>query len=75
MFCGRQTDVRLNHIHKRALRAVYNDEVSSLTEPLEENKSEIIHQRNIKILAANLSNDIATQLVCKRNSVGCNLCP
>ena len=75
MFFGRQTDVRLNNILKRALRAVYNDEVRSFTEPLEENRSEIIHQRNIKVLAANLLNDITTQLVCKRNSVGCNLCP
>ena len=39
MFCGRQANTRINHIHERALRAVYND------------KSETIHRRNIKILA------------------------
>ena len=39
MFCGRQANARINHIHERTLRAVYND------------KSETIHRRNIKILA------------------------
>ena len=32
MFCGRQTNARINHIHERALRAVYNDEVSPFEE-------------------------------------------
>ena len=43
-------------------------------------KSETTHRRNIKILAAELfkiknglSNDIMTQLICKRNSVGYSL--
>ena len=34
MFCGRQTNARINHIHERALRAVYNDEVSPFEELL-----------------------------------------
>ena len=34
MFCGRQTNARINHIHDRALRAVYNNEVSPLEELL-----------------------------------------
>ena len=25
MFCGKQTNASINHIHKRALKAVYND--------------------------------------------------
>ena len=77
MFCGRQTNARINHIHERALRAVYNDEISPFEELLGRDKSETIHRRNIKILAAELfkiknghSNDIMTQLICKRNSVG-----
>ena len=80
MFCGRQTNARINHIHKRALRAVYNDEISPFEELLRRDKSETIHRRNIKILGAELfkiknglSNDIMTQLVCKRNSVGYSL--
>ena len=28
MFCGKQTNARINHIHERALRAVYNDKIS-----------------------------------------------
>ena len=80
MFCGRQTNARINHIHERALRAVYNDEISPFEELLGRDKSETIHRRNIKVLAAELfkiknglSNDIMTQLICKRNSVGYSL--
>ena len=80
MFCGRQTNARINHIHERALRAVYNDEISPFEELLGRVKSETIHRRNIKILVPELfkikngnSNDIMTQLICKRNSVGYSL--
>ena len=80
MFCGRQTNARLNHIHERALRAIYNDEISPFEELLGRDKSETIHRRNIKILAAELlkiknglSNDNMAQLICKRNSVGYSL--
>ena len=80
MFCGRQTNARINHMHERALRAVYNDEVSPFEELLGRDMSETIHRRNIKILAAELfkiknclSNDIMAQLICKKNSVGYSL--
>ena len=80
MFCGRQTNARINHVHERALRAVYNDEINPLEELLGRYKSETIHRRNIKILAAELfkiknglSNDIIAQPICKRNSVGSSL--
>ena len=75
-FCGRKTNVRLNHLHERALRVVYNDDICLFEEPLGKDKSETMHQRNIKILAAelfkienNLLNDNMAQLICKRNSV------
>ena len=65
MFCGRKTNARINHIHEKALRVVYNDELSTSEELLGRDKSETIHRRNIKILAAELfkitnglSNDI-----------------
>ena len=81
MFCGRQTNAKINHIHERALRAVYNDEISPFKELLGRDKSETIHQRNVKILAAELfeiknglSNNIMAQRICKRNSVGYSLC-
>ena len=77
MFCGRQTNTRINHIHERALIAVYNDEVCLFKELLERDKSKTIHRKNIKILAAELFkikndlwNDIMAQLICKRKSVG-----
>ena len=80
MFCGRQTNARINHMYERALRAVYNHEISPFEELLGRGKSETIHRRNIKILVAELlkikngnSNDIMTQLICKRNSVGYSL--
>ena len=79
-FYGRRTNARINHIHKRALRAVYNDEISPFVELLGRDKSETIHRGNIKILAAELfkiknglSNDIMAQLICKRDSVGYSL--
>ena len=80
MFCGRQTNARINHIHERALRIVYNGEISPFEELLGRDKSETIHRRIIKILAAELFkiknvlwNDIMTQLICKGNSVGYSL--
>ena len=80
MFYGRQTNARINRIHERALRTVYNGEISPFEELLGRDKSETIHRRNIKILAAELfkiknglSNDIMAQLIRKRNSVGYSL--
>ena len=80
MFCGRQANTRINHIYERALRAVYKYKISPFEELLGRDYSETIHQRNIKILAAELfklknglANDIVHQLICKRNSVGYRL--
>ena len=75
MFCGRQTNARINHIHERALRAVYNGEISPFEELLRRDKSETTHRRNIKTLVAELfkiknglSNDIMAQLICKETA-------
>ena len=72
MFYGRQTNARITHVHERELSAVYNDEISLFEELLGRDKSETIHRRNIKVLAADLckiknglSNDIKVQLICK----------
>ena len=54
MFCGRETNARIDQIHASALRAAYNDEISPFGELLGRDKSETIHRRNIKILAAEL---------------------
>ena len=81
MSYGRQTNARINEIDERALWTVYNDEISPSERLPGRDKSAIILRRNIKILAAELlqikiglSHDIMTQLICKRNSVGCSLC-
>ena len=75
MFCGRLANARINYIYERALRTVYNNQISPFEELLRRDKSETIQRRNIKTLAAELfkiknglSNDIMTQLICKINS-------
>ena len=52
MFCERQSNARINHVHERAVRAVYNNEVGPFEELLGRDKSETIHRKNIKMLAA-----------------------
>ena len=44
MFCGRQTNARINHIHDRALTAVYNDKINSFEELLGRDQSKTMHQ-------------------------------
>ena len=63
-----------------ALTVVYNDEINPFEELLGRGKSETMHQRTIKVLAAELFKikndrlvDIMAQLICKRYSVGKNL--
>ena len=45
------SDNRINHLHARALRTVYNDNVSTFEKLLEKDNSVTIHVRNLKILA------------------------
>ena len=47
-------DNRINHLHERALRTVYNDNVSTFEKLLEKNNSVTIHLRNLRILATEL---------------------
>ena len=54
MFCGRQTNGLINHIHEQALTAVYNKKTSPLEELLGKHKTETMHLRNIKAFAAEL---------------------
>ena len=50
MFCGRQENNRINHLHERALRMVYND--YELTFELDNSVS--IHHGNIRLLSIEL---------------------
>ena len=44
MFCGKQTNASINHIHKKALRAVYNDEIRPFEKLLEKDVSGTVHR-------------------------------
>ena len=54
MFHCRKLNIRVNKLHKRALRIVYQDYASSFTELLEKDNSTTIHNRNIHLLATEL---------------------
>ena len=54
MFHSRKLNSRVNKLHERALRIVYQDYASSFTELLEKDNAPTIHNRNIKLLATEL---------------------
>ena len=51
MFCSRTMNRKINHIHERALRLVYQDYTSSFEELLKNDKSLSFHHRNIHQVA------------------------
>ena len=51
MFCSRTMNTKINRIHDRALRLVYQDYTSSFEELLTEDKSLCFHHRNIHQVA------------------------
>ena len=51
MFCSREMNRRINHIHERALRLVYDDYITSFEDLLIRDKSVSIHHRNIQTVA------------------------
>ena len=54
MYCDKTPDTCINHLHERALKTVYNDNVSTLEKLLEKYNSVTIHVRNLGILATDL---------------------
>ena len=54
MFHSRQLNNRINNIHERALRLVYQDSQSSFGHLLKMNNSFTIHKRNVQTLAIEL---------------------
>ena len=58
MFHSRNLNNRINKIHKRSLRLVYNDNVSSFNELLNTDKSVTIHERNLQELAIEIFKDL-----------------
>ena len=66
MFHSRQLNNRINKIHERALRIVYNDFSSTFNELLLKDNSVSIDNRNIQALAIELykiKNDISPEIM------------
>ena len=51
MFCSRKMNNKINHIHERALRLVYDDYTASLEQLLIKDDSVSIHHRNVQKVA------------------------
>ena len=55
MCCDKTSDNRINHLHERALKTVYNDKIFSTFEKrLGKDNSVTIHVRSLRILATEL---------------------
>ena len=54
MFHSRTMNNRINNLHERALRLVYNDSISSFQELLEKDKTVTIHHRNLQKLVTEI---------------------
>ena len=54
IFHSRQINHKINKLHERALRIVYNHHFSSFEELLSKDKSVTVHQRNFQILATGM---------------------
>ena len=54
MFHSRQINHKINKLHERTLRIVYNDHFSSFEELLSKGKSVTVHQRNLQILTTEM---------------------
>ena len=54
MFHSRRLNNRINHIHERTLRIIYQDYNSSFKELLRKDSSLTIHQRNLKMLVTEM---------------------
>jgi len=51
MFHSRTINNKINRLHERSLRTIYNDKISSFESLLDKNNSVTIHCRNIQFLA------------------------
>ena len=66
MFHSRELNKRINSIHERALRLVYQDNSLSFAELLEKDNSVTIHQRNLQVHATEifkLKNRLAPEIM------------
>ena len=66
MFCQRSSNTRINHLHERALRIVYNDNESTFEDILKKDNSVSIYHKNIRLLGIELykvKNNLSTHLM------------
>ena len=54
MWHSRENNDKINGLHERCLRTVYNDKRTSFNAYLEKDGSASIHEKNIKILATEM---------------------
>ena len=73
---NRTVNNKINHLHEKCLRIVYNDNKSSFQELLGKNKGVTIHAKNVRALAVEMfkvSNNYSTSLMSgiidKRNNI------
>ena len=67
MFCSREMNRKINHVHERALRIVYNDYQLTFDELLNKDKSVSIHHRNIRQVAIEMykvKNNLSPPFMC-----------
>ena len=63
---SRENNRKINRLHERCLRTIYNDEQSSFNELLKRDGSISTHERNIQVLATEMhkiSNGLSTTLM------------
>ena len=66
MFCQRSSNTRINHLHERALRIVYNDNESTFRDLLKKDSSVSFHHKNIQLLDIELykiKNNLSTHSI------------
>ena len=66
MFCQRSSNIRINHLHERALRIVYKDNESTFEDLLKKDNSVSVHHKNIRLLGIELykvKNNLSTHLM------------
>ena len=51
MFYGKQINDKINKLHEKALRVVYNDTITSFVEILVKDETFTVHHQNIRSLA------------------------
>ena len=66
MFRSRKSNNKINLLHERALRMIYNDQISSFQELLDKDNSFAVHHFNIQSLAIEMFkviNNIAATII------------